>query len=189
MMITKTAGLAATCAVWASVSLAAPLQLEPADPQPESLTEGLAVVYNLDANPRTLDDAFDALDDARPGKPLLGMDYRDTADGDETLTSGKPYKVVAGISGYVKFDAPGTYLVDFMSNDGLHMTIGGQEVAYFDGTHPCEPTETVEVAVPSAGWYAMEGVYFQRKGTACLMMRAGIGEPVWMENESFGFTE
>ena len=76
-----------------------------------------------------------------------------------------------------------------MSNDGLQMSIGGQEVAFFDGVHPCEATETVEVEVPEAGWYEMEGVYFQRKGTACLLMRAGIGEPAWMENESFGYLE
>ena len=187
MTFLKTALSAAAISVLATASFTAPLKLEPADPQPTDLKEGLSVVYNLDANPKTLDDAFDALDSARPGKPLLGMDYRDTADGDETLTSGKAHKVVAGISGYVRFDAPGVYLVDFMSNDGLQMSIGGQEVAFFDGVHPCEATETVEVEVPEAGWYEMEGVYFQRKGTACLLMRAGIGEPVWMENESFGF--
>lgn len=187
MRIFQTAALAAFATFFASMSPAAPLKLEPADPQPASLNEGLAVVYNLDANPRTLDDAFEALDGARPGKPLLGMDYRDTEDGTETLTSGTAHKVVAGISGYVRFDEAGIYLVDFMSNDGLQMSIGGQEVAFFDGVHPCEATETVEVEVPEAGWYAMEGVYFQRKGTACLLMRAGIGEPVWMENDAFGY--
>ncbi|APX13593.1 hypothetical protein BWR18_00395 [Tateyamaria omphalii] len=189
MKMLKTAALTLGLVSMAGACLAAPLELTPADPQPSDLQQGLAVVYNLDANPRTLDDAVDALDGARPGKPLLGMDYRDTEDGTETLTSGTPYKVVAGISGYVRFDEAGTYLVDFMSNDGLQMSIGGQEVAYFDGVHPCEATETVEVEVPEAGWYEMEGVYFQRKGTACLLMRAGIGEPVWMENESFGFVE
>lgn len=189
MNILKAAVMAAAATMMAAVSGAAPLQLTPADPQPTDLKQGLSVVYNLDANPKTLDDAMDALDSARPGTPLLGMDYRDTEEGTETLTSGTPYKVVAGISGYVRFDAAGTYLVDFMSNDGLQMSIGGQEVAYFDGVHPCEATETVEVEVPEAGWYEMEGVYFQRKGTACLLMRAGIGEPVWMENESFGYVD
>ncbi|WP_147108149.1 PA14 domain-containing protein [Tateyamaria sp. syn59] len=189
MKMLTTAALAAISYVSATALFAAPLKLEPADPQPEALSQGLSVVYNLDENPRSIDDALDALDAARPGKPLLGMDYRDTADGDETLTSGQAHKVVAGISGYVRFDEAGTYLVDFMSNDGLMMSIGGQEVAFFDGVHPCEATETVEVEVPEAGWYEMEGVYFQRKGTACLLMRAGIGEPVWIENESFGYME
>jgi len=189
MTFFKTALTAAAVTVLASASLAAPLKLEPADPQPEDVKQGLAVAYALDANPKTLDDAFEAIGSARPGKPLLGMDYRDTEEGTETLTSGKAHKVVAAISGYVRFDEPGTYLVDFMSNDGLQMSIGGQEVAYFDGVHPCEPTETVEVEVPVAGWYEMDGVYFQRKGTARLLMRAGIGEPQWMENEAFGYTE
>ncbi|MEO0667472.1 MAG: PA14 domain-containing protein [Pseudomonadota bacterium] len=189
MTCLKTALVAAAVTVLANASLAAPLKLQAADPQPTDLSEGLSVVYALDANPKTLDDALDAMGSARPGKPLLGMDYRDTEDGTETLTSGKAHKVVAGISGYVRFDEAGVYLVDFMSNDGLQMSIGGQEVAYFDGVHPCEATETVEVEVPEAGWYEMEGVYFQRKGTACLLMRAGIGEPQWMENDAFGYIE
>lgn len=189
MTMIKLAALATTSVLLANASVAAPMKLELADPQPENVRQGLAVVYALDANPKTLDDAFDALSSAQPGEPLLGMDYRDTADGDDTLTAGKAHKVVAGITGYVRFEEPGTYTVDFMSNDGLQMTIGGQEVAYFDGVHPCEFSEAVEVEVPATGWYAMEGVYFQRKGSSCLLMRAGIGEAQWLENESFGYTE
>lgn len=67
------------------------------------------------------------------------------------------------------------------------MKIGGEEVVYFDGVHGCDPSEQVEAVVPEAGWYALEALYFQRKGTACLLMRAGIGSPEWMEDESFGY--
>ncbi len=162
-----------------------PLPLEPADPQPEGLAPGLAVKY-AKASVRTLDEAAQYLDEASPGEPLTGLDYRDTEEGENTLTAGQAMKIVAGISGYVRFDEPGTYLVDFLSNDGLQMSIGGQEVVYLDGTHPCEESDVVEVEVPVAGWYALDGLYFQRKGTACLHMRAGIGEPDWMPNEAFG---
>jgi hypothetical protein len=166
--------------VWAG-----PLKLEPADPQPVDLKPGLAVSY-AKASVRTLAEAAEYLDDAQPGEPLTGLDYRDTADGDPTLTWGKAHKVVAGITGYVRFDEPGVYLVDFLSNDGLQMIIGGQEVTYFDGVHPCEVSELAEVEVPVAGWYELEGLYFQRKGSACLHMRAGMDEPDWMPNEAFG---
>lgn len=169
----------------ASSAIAAPLELELADPQPEGLKPGLAVKY-AKGSVRTLAEAMEFADEATPGDPLEGLDYRDTADGDPTLTSGKATKVVAVISGYVKFDEAGTYLVDFLSNDGLTMTIGGQEVVWFDGVHACEPSELAEVIVPAAGWYALEGLYFQRKGTACLHMRAGQEEPDWMPNEAFG---
>ena len=170
----------------ATTATAEPLKLEPADPQPSDLKQGLAVKY-AKASVRSLSEAAQHLDDATPGQALDGLDYRDTEDGDPTLTSGKATKIVAGISGYVRFDEPGTYVMDFLSNDGLQMTIGGQEVVYLDGVHPCEASDEVEVSVPEAGWYALEGLYFQRKGTACLHMRAGIGEADWMPNEAFGY--
>ncbi|WP_299205699.1 PA14 domain-containing protein [uncultured Tateyamaria sp.] len=186
MKMFKTAALAATTIVLATATLAAPLKLTPADPQPSGLNQGLAVKYYFDSV-RTLSEAGRAYSKAKPGKPLAGLDYRDTAEGDETLTSGKAHKVVAVIEGYVRFDEPGTYKIDFMSNDGLQMKIGGAEVVYFDGVHGCDPSEQVEAVVPEAGWYALEALYFQRKGTACLLMRAGIGTPEWMEDESFGY--
>ena len=161
------------------------LTLEPADPQPTDLKAGLAVKY-AKGSVRTLAEAAEYLDEATPGEPLEGLDWRDTAEGDLVMTSSRAEKLVAGISGYVRFDEPGTYLIDFLSNDGLQMTIGGQEVVFFDGVHACEESEIAEVEVPVAGWYALEGLYFQRKGTACLHMRAGINEPDWMSNDAFG---
>lgn len=186
MTILKTVALTATAIVLATATLAAPLKLQPADPQPSGLKQGLGVKYYFDSV-RKLSEARRAYKKAKPGKPLAGLDYRDTAEGNETLTSGKAQKVIAVIEGYVRFDAPGTYKIDFMSNDGLEMKIGGQEVVFFDGVHGCEASKQVEAEVPVAGWYPLEGLYFQRKGTACLLMRAGIGSPKWMEDESFGY--
>ena len=165
---------------------AAALELTPADPQPTALNDGLAVRYAYPPDVKTLAQAEALLSDAQPGTPLEGLDYRDTADGDMTLTSTSAHHVVAGISGFVRFDAEGTYVIDFLSNDGLKASIGGQEVVFFDGRHPCEESEAVEVNVPQAGWYALEAVYFQRTGSACLHMRAGQDAPEWMENGAFG---
>ncbi|MEL7100540.1 MAG: PA14 domain-containing protein [Pseudomonadota bacterium] len=182
-MFKKTALVAAL--LLAAPAIAAPLKLEPADPQPSALSPGLAVSY-AQASVRSLSEAARVADSARPGKPLEGLDYWDTEEGMETLTSGQAEKIVAVIEGYVRFDAPGTYTIDFLSNDGLRMSIGGQEVVKFDGVHPCEASKAVEAEVPVAGWYALEGLYFQRKGSACLHMRAGMGEPDWMPNAAFG---
>lgn len=159
---------------------------DPADPQPTGLSDGLAVRYAYPPDVKTLAQAENYLSDAQPGEPLEGLDYRDTADGDLTLTATRAHHVVAGISGFVRFDETGTYVLDFLSNDGLKASIGGQEVVFFDGRHPCEESEAVEVNVPTPGWYALEAVYFQRTGSACLHMRAGQDAPEWMENEAFG---
>ncbi len=170
----------------ATAGVAAPLQLTPASPQPSGLKPGLGVKYAYPTDVKTLHQAKKYARMATAGTPLKGMDYRDTRNGQKTLTSNKAHQVVADISGYVKFDAPGTYVVDFLSNDGLQVSIGGKEVVFFDGRHPCEESKPAEVSVPQAGWYKLEALYFQRTGTACLHMRAGMGSPDWMPNSAFG---
>ncbi|MBD3663243.1 PA14 domain-containing protein [Sulfitobacter aestuariivivens] len=154
-------------AAWAET-----LSLTPANPQPTTgqLLPGLAVSYAYGGGGRTLKEAEDRLKKAEPGTPLQGLSYLDGNDGDKTLTSTQAHKVAAAIDGYIRFDKAGTFEVDFFSNDGLKAKIGGKQVALFDGVHGCEPAGSVTVEVPQAGWYEFEATYFQRKGSACLMM-------------------
>ena len=187
MKTLKTAGLAAIACVSATAVLAAPLKLEPANPQPSGLKPGLAVNYAYPPDVKSLNKAArDLKRGAEPGAALAGLDHRDTADGDTTMTSKRAHNVVAGISGYVKFDAPGTYNIDFLTNDGLDAKVGGQTVGYFDGRQKCFETRAVQVEVPQAGWYPVDITYFQRVGTACLHMRAGQGSPDWLPDSAFG---
>lgn len=168
---------------FAGSAFAEPLKLSPADPQPNAadLSPGLAVSYAFGSGGRTLADAEKVLVNAEPGEPLVGFSYLEGVDGDLTLTSNKAHKVAAEISGYIKFDAAGTFELEFLSNDGLVASIGGQQVVLFDGVHGCDPAGVQEVSVPEAGWYALEATYFQRKGGACLLMDwnvSGEMEPV-----------
>lgn len=187
MTFLKTVAAACAMALVATTALAAPLKLEPANPQPTGLKPGLAVEYAYPPDVKTLNQAERALKRASPGTPLKGLDYRDTADGDLTLTSTQAHHVVAGISGYVKFDSPGVYNIDFLTNDGLEAYIGGQQVGYHNRRVPCFETQEVQVEVPQAGWYELKATYFQRVGTSCLHMRAGKGSPDWMPNSAFGY--
>ena len=187
MKMSKTAGLAAAAIMVAGAAIAAPLKLEPADPQPSGLKSGLSVKYAYPLDVKNLNQAERYLKKGKAGEPLSGLDYRDTGPGEKALTSTQVENVAAAISGYVKFDSPGTYTVDFLTNDGLDARIGGQTVGYFDGRQACRETEAVEVEVPQAGWYPIEITYFQRVGTSCLHMRAGVGEPDWMPNTAFGY--
>ncbi|MEO0633130.1 MAG: PA14 domain-containing protein [Pseudomonadota bacterium] len=187
MGLWKTAAMATVAVFMAAGAWAAPLKLTPANPQPSGLKQGLAVKYAYPKDVKTLGNAERALRKAKAGKPLAGLDYRDTNDGDKTLTSDRAHHVVAKITGYVKFDAPGTYAIDFLTNDGLDAKIGGQSVAYFNGRQPCQATRAVQAEVPQAGWYAVDITYFQRVGTSCLHMRAGQGKATWMKNAAFGY--
>ncbi|MCV3272109.1 PA14 domain-containing protein [Roseobacter sinensis] len=171
----KTAVAAALFAV-PVLAAAEAVQLSPADPQPaaSSLSPGLAVVYAFPGDVRTVKDARNALKRKTvQGPPLAGLSYDDTTEGDETLTSGKAMKIAADISGFIKFDAPGTYVLDFLNNDGLEISIGGEIVGDYDEVHTCGYAGEIEVEVPVAGYYPLQATYFQRKGTACLMMEWG----------------
>ncbi len=173
-----------------SAAFAAPLKLKPANPQPSGLRSGLAVRYAYPDDVKSLDEARAALRaGSEAGRPLKGLDNRDTREGQPTLTSKQAFRVVASISGYVRFDKPGIYTIDFLTNDGLDVQIGGKQVGLFNGRQPCDTTFATEVEVPVAGWYPLKAVYFQRLGTSCLHMRmAPAGsEPDWMPNSAFGY--
>lgn len=180
------AAIALSCATAVS---AAPLKLQPANPQPSSVKAGLSVRYAYPHDVKSLGDASSALKISNErGRALSGLDYRDTNEGEITLTSKRAEHVVASIKGYVHFDTPGIHNIDFLSNDGLRARIGGKVVGQFDGRQTCDTTIMSEVEVPSAGWYALDILYFQRFGTSCLHMRMGAkGKRVsWMPNKAFG---
>lgn len=182
--------LAAT-ALSGTFAMAEPLKLTPANPQPGGVKPGLSVRYGYTPEGRdirTLSDARMALRKAEAGPALPGLDYPDTNLGDPTLTSKRAENVAAAIEGYIRFDAPGVYEMDFYTNDGLDASIGGQQVGFFDGRQPCDSTYVAEVEVPQAGWYEFEATYFNRLNTSCLMMRwAKQGKPLkWVPNKAFG---
>ena len=188
-MFGKTFAAALIGVIFAGTSVAAPLKLTPADPQPSDLQPGLMVRYAYPSDVKDLGGAERALQrKSEVGPPLAGLDYRDTDIGQKVLTSKRDENVAADIRGFVKFDAPGIYTIDFLTNDGLRAQVGGQIVGEYDGRQPCEETYAVEVEVPSAGWYPLEALYFQRTKTACLHMRAGPAgkRPNWMPDTAFG---
>lgn len=182
--------VAASLNFLAEGAVAQPLKLTPANPQPAAadLAPGLAVKYAYPGDVKSLQDAKGWLDyGTEDGPPLVGFDYPDTLEGDLVLTSRQSIQVIASISGYIRFDTPGVHQLEFQSNDGLVVEIGGEEVSRYDGRHPCEAGGFQDVQIPEAGWYEIEALYFQRVGTACLLMQwgdpqTGLG---WTPNDAF----
>ncbi|TDK42392.1 hypothetical protein [Antarcticimicrobium luteum] len=176
----------------ASATWSAPLTLTPANPQPGGVSGGLSVSYGYAPDGQDIRNLADAgavlRKGAQRGPALRGLDYADSDPGAPTLTSQRDENVAASITGYIRFDAPGVYEVDFYTNDGLDARIGGQRVGFFDGRQACDSTYVTEVEVPQAGWYSFEATYFNRLNTSCLMMRWGKkGKQLkWVPNGAFG---
>ncbi|MDA7966160.1 PA14 domain-containing protein [Ruegeria sp.] len=192
MKFIRTGGLAIAMAMIASAAFAAPLKLQPASPQPSNPKAGLDVKYKWEGNPprkiQNMAKAKQLIKKAQPGTPLIGLDYRDTTEGEPVLTFNQAYNVAAQVTGYIRFDAPGIYELETWSNDGIDAWVGGQQIGYVSGIQGCDANQRTEVEVPQAGWYALKIDYFQKKGTSCLMMKWGKqGERfTWTPNDVFG---
>jgi hypothetical protein len=176
----------------AGAGAAGPVALKPASPQPDAgaLKPGLAVVYARPRDVKYLFEAETALrEKAEPGPPLVGFDYPDTNKGDPALTSGQPEKIAAEIEGFIRFDQSGVWRVQFMSNDGLRVRLGGAEIYEKDGRFPCSSDGWIEVSVPEPGWYPIKALYFQRLSTSCLLMKwqPPGGAEDWTPNSAFAY--
>ncbi len=164
------------------------LRLAVPQPDPAELKPGLAVKYSYPGGVRTLNEAYTFAANAQPGPPLVGFDYPNTMPGEKALTSEKVTMVVAKIDGYVKFDEAGTYGLEFLSNDGLQVALGGTRIYRYDDRKPCAGDGSFKVEVPQAGYYELSALFFQRYNTSCLLMKIkkpSSGGMVWASNDLF----
>lgn len=176
--------------VFATAAFAGPPVLKLASPQPSSVKPGLRVDYAYPIDVKTLKDARTALErKGAPGKPLNGLDYAEARGGQKALSSDKATVVAARIGGYMKFTAAGVYDIEVFSNDGVQMTLGGQEIVHYDEREACSSAGRTEVEVPSPGWYAISAVYFQRMGGSCLQIEVGKdgAKRKQVPNSAFGY--
>jgi hypothetical protein len=150
--------------------------LKAAEPQPtaERLQPGLAVGYVYGR--------FNHLKEFEtrkfePGKPLPQLDYR-MGDG-AVLTTKERDQVGALITGFIRFAKAGTYGFDVTSNDGVRVEIGGK-LLYEDPTvHSDDTSDRIDVKIEQPGWYPIKILYYEKKGTATLVLR-------WIEGEAKG---
>jgi hypothetical protein len=142
--------------------------VRPANPQPtaDAIVPGLATEYlRLGRETRHVDDVERA-GKGHKGKPLEMIDYN--TGNDYVLTSEEKTFLGARITGFIKFDKPGTYVFTTQSNDGVRLKIGGKTIIEDPDVHADQFSSNVSVPIATAGWYDFYIVYFQRKGTATL---------------------
>jgi hypothetical protein len=142
--------------------------LKAAEPQPpaDKLQPGLAVGYVYGR--------FNHINEFKakkfePGKPLPQLDYR-MGDG-AVLTTKERDQVGALITGFIRFEAAGTYGFDVTSNDGVRVEIG-DKLLYEDPTvHSDDTSDRIDVKIDQPGWYPIRILYYEKKGTATLVLR------------------
>jgi hypothetical protein len=142
------------------------LKLAEPQPAPDKLSPGLAVGYVFGR--------FNHINEFKtkkfePGKPLAQLDYR-MGDG-PVLTSKERDQVGALITGFIRFEKAGTYGFDVTSNDGVRVEIG-EKLLYEDpSVHSDDTSDRIDVKVDQPGWYPIRILYYEKKGTATLVLR------------------
>ncbi len=148
--------------------------LKAAEPQPApaSLKPGLAVQYTY-----AIMNHVDEMKGRKfePGAPVLHLDW--VMGYGRVLTSKEHEGVGAILTGFIQFEKAGVYGVNVTSNDGVRLQIGGQLIHEDPGVHFDTTSDRIDLKIDRAGWYPITITYFQKRGTATLVVRwIGPGE-------------
>ena len=160
------------CLVLAAGPALAAEPIKPVQPQPDaaSLADGLAVTYYFET--------FNSIDDLRdgmrrlkphPGKPLPTLNYK-VGEG-PVLSSESSNFVGARITGLLQLEAVGTYEFEVTSNDGVWVSFGGEMIYEDPNVHSDWTSDPIPVSIDASGWYPIEVLYFEKKGTSTLILR------------------
>ena len=140
-------------------------------PQPDAamLKPGLGVTYYYDYY-KHINQVVRKIkrDQGIPGEPLPWLNYRVGAD--IVLTADRDDGVGAHIQGLIHLDEKGTYLFALQSNDGVRLSIGGEQLLEDPGVHVDSWSEVATVEVTEPGWYPLEVLYFERRNTSTLRL-------------------
>jgi len=139
----------------------------------EGLEAGLAVLY-FDQNfvrckSSHLDDlpqGDNAKERGRPGAPIPYLNHQFGRS--EIFDSGTNRLLGMEISGYIRFDRPGTYGFQANSNDGFRLYIDGHLLIDDPAWHSDRLSPEAQLPITEPGWYSLRARYYQCKGTAAI---------------------
>lgn len=143
----------------------------PANPQPDAaaLKDGLAVSYYF-AKFQNIDKLVEwmNMEEAVPGAPLPNLNYQMGAGNVLTTTSAD--LVGAHITGFMDFSEAGVYELKVTSNDGVRVTVGGIMIFEDPEIHSDADSPPLVVTIDEPGWYPLDILYFEKKGSAALKL-------------------
>lgn len=134
---------------------------------PGKLQPGLSVCY-IYALVRHINEipGWESSKTCEEGPPLPKLDYK--VGQESVLTSDASDGVLAKITGYIHFPAPGFYGFAFESNDGVRLEIDGHLVVEDPDVHGDRFSDIGGLEVAEPGWYPLLIRYFERKNTSTL---------------------
>jgi PA14 domain-containing protein len=146
--------------------------IKPLLPQPTggNVEPGLSVVYydkfvrHINAIPK----GGGAQGKGRAGKPIPYLNHQFNKG--QVFDSGKNRGVCIHMTGLLNFSESGEYGFTALSNDGLRIHIDGETIIDDPAVHSDRFSNSAVVRVDESGWYSIEVLYFQRKGSAALKL-------------------
>jgi hypothetical protein len=140
-----------------------------------TLKPGLAVLY-FDQNfvrckNSHLDDlpqGDSAKERGRPGAPIPYLNHQFGRS--KIFDSGTNRLLGMEISGYIRFDRPGTYGFQANSNDGFRLYIDGHLLIDDPAWHSDRLSPEAQLPITEPGWYSLRARYYQCKGTATIQL-------------------
>jgi hypothetical protein len=144
-------------------------------PQPTDLTPGLAVTYYYN----DFGHVDEIIEFAGRKKGAIGEPWEtvNARGGSGKKVFGTKFKDFVGavITGYIRFPEAGAYSFEIRSNDGMRLTIGGEMVVEDPESHPDRDAGPVSVQISEAGWYPIEMLWFERRGSYIATLRWSQG--------------
>lgn len=104
----------------------------------------------------------------KPGPPIKMINHK--FGNGNVFDSGQSQGVLMSMNGYLKCPEPGIYTLQAISNDGIRIFVGEKMVLEDPDVHSDRASEPGNVEIASPGWYPLKIKYFQRKGTATLIL-------------------
>ena len=130
------------------------------------LSPGLAVKY-IDGFYRHLNQMPPG-EKGRTGKPVTWLNHRFGED--EVFASGRSRGVGIEFTGFIHLEKTGEYSFQALANDGIEVIIADTQVAWDPTVHSDRLSQPVALIVNKSGWYPIKIRYYQRKGTATLVL-------------------
>ncbi len=102
------------------------------------------------------------------GQPIQAMNY--VGNEASVLTSPASDMVGARIQGLLKVTKPGTHFLRVTANDGVELWIAGRLFYSDPKVHPDRSSPILGADFPEVGYYPLEILYFEKKGSSTLKL-------------------